>query len=690
MKTSSTALFALALLGLLGERARAQGADDCSAATTISGTGTFNVTTVGSTDSPQQSGACVTAHHDVWFKWTASATQSMAVSTCGTVGADTVIAVYGGTTCPSSGSEIACNDDSCGQQSSLFFSATNGATYLIQIGAWATATTFIGSFTVAPGANPCGSNAGPDVIVGDITDLQNVSAAGGLDAFTVGTTSCNIGTTILNWQGNNPLHPVIAEALYRYKIVNGAGRMEQVGIGWLKHGFASDTGSLCCTCQPPINNQIMGVGCSDPYVASQAGAQNGLTPRWQVNPHTGVFPYPGANPFWAGSTARRTEVALTDLEVSGGTTHYYIEATYVTQDDAQAGNNNNNESYKEILVSGGPSNFAFATAGFIHRMTQAIRAWGDVEPGVTLTDVQVPGDGLFIVGSHATSLGGGVWHYEFAVHNMNSDRAGGSFSVAVPAGANVTNIGFHDVTYRNGDGQLNIDQTGTDWPATVAGGSISWACETQAANPNANAIRWQTIYNFRFDANVAPQSGNVTLGLWKSGSPAAMSAAAEVPGGGTTTFAYCFGDGSGSACPCGNESAVGANAGCLNSLGTGGKLASTGTPSVGGDTFVLQGTDMPNGAALYFQGTTQIAGGAGALFGDGLRCAGGTVIRLAAKANTLGASQYPAAGDMPASVIGGDVAGDVRTYQCWYRNAIAFCQTETYNLTNGLQTTWQP
>jgi hypothetical protein len=686
----SSIVVLVASFSLCASRASAQGSNDCSTATTIAGTGSFPVTTVGATDSPQQSGACTPAHRDVWFKWTAGATQSMLFTTCGTVTADSVIAVFAGAGCPTSGSEIVCNDDACGQQSSVFFNATNGATYLFQIGAFGTSTTFTGSFQIVPGTNSCGANTGPDVIVGDITDLQNASAAAGIDAFTVGTTSCNVGTAQLNWMGNNPLHPVIAEACYRYKIVNGAGRMEQVGISWLKHGFASDTGSLCCTCQPPGNNQIMGIGCSDPYSASQAGAQQGLTPRWQVNPHTGVFPYPGANPFWTGTTARRNEVAVSDLEVTGGTTHYFVEATYITQDDAQAGNNNNNESYKEITVGGGPTNFSFATTGPIHRMQQAIRAWAGLEAGVTLTDVQVPGDGLFVVGSHATSLGAGVWHYEFAVHNMNSDRAGGSFTVPLPIGTTVTNAGFHDVTYRNGDGQLNIDQTGTDWPATIGASSVSWACETQAVNANANAIRWQSTYNFRFDADVAPQSGNVTLGLWKSGSPATASAAAEVPGFGGTTVAYCFGDGTGTPCPCGNNSAVGANSGCQNSLATGGTLTATGSASIASDTFTLHGSGMPDGAALYYQGTTQVAGGAGAVFGDGLRCAGGTTIRLSPKTNLLGQSQYPEPGDASVSVRGTDVVGDVRTYQCWYRNAAAFCQSETFNLTNGVQTTWQP
>ena len=32
-----------------------------------------------------------------------------------------------------------------------------------------------------------------------------------------------------------------------------------------------------------------------------------------------------------------------------------------------------------------------------------------------------------------TDLGGGIWHYEYAVHNLNSDRAARSFSVEFPA-----------------------------------------------------------------------------------------------------------------------------------------------------------------------------------------------------------------------------------------------------------------
>jgi hypothetical protein len=153
---------------------------------------------------------------------------------------------------------------------------------------------------------------------------------------------------------------------------------------------------------------------------------------------------------------------------------------------------------------------------------------------------------------------------------------------------------------------------------------------------------------------------------------------------------YCFGDGSGTACPCGNASAVGAKEGCQSSLGTGGKLVTGGIARITNDTFTLQGSRMPNSSTLYFQGTTQAGGGAGTVFGDGLRCANGSVVRLGTKTNVNGSSSYPEGGDTPVSIKGALTAGVTRTYQVWYRNAAPFCNVETFNLTNGASVVWAP
>ncbi len=680
----------------LALHASAQGSDDCATAAVILTTGTLSVSTVGSTDGTQQPGGCATIHHDVWFLWNATTSGPMNFSTCGGTAADTVIAVYAGSTCPGPGTEIACNDDSCGEESRLIFNAVAGNPYLLQIGSFDPNTTFSGSFHLVPGNVACNISSGPDVVVGQIIGIANYNPTNGIDAFTLGTTACNAGNTLIDWVGPTNHHPVIGETFYKHSVVNGAGRFEQIGMSWLKHGFASDTTNVCCTCLPPGDNQHMGVGCSDTYSASQAGAQSTLTPRWQVNAHTGNFPYPGANPTWSGTTARRCEALISELEVSSATVQYFAECTYTTADDALAGNGNNNASYIGINVTGAPANFGFAITGSTVMMQDAIRAWPTLETGVTLTDLQVPNDGLFIIGSNATDLGGGLYHYEYAVHNANSYLAGGSFSVPIPVGAVLSNVGFHDITYRNGDGLNNVSQTSTDWPAVQAGGAITWSCDTPAVDPNANAIRWATTYNFRFDANIAPASGSVAVGIWNVSTPTAYAVAATIPSGNGGLTSFCAGDGSVVPCPCANNGLAGR--GCENSAGTGGaEISASGVASLTADTlsFTTSG-ELASAPSLLLQGDASVAP---LPFGDGLRCAGGHLKRLIVQIASGGSVHVPGLTDSPVSqrsAFLGDVIplGGNRIYQIYYRDPDPnHCPVPTgnlFNATNAISATWGP
>ncbi|MCY2959149.1 MAG: hypothetical protein NTY35_03205 [Planctomycetota bacterium] len=157
----------------------------------------------------------------------------------------------------------------------------------------------------------------------------------------------------------------------------------------------------------------------------------------------------------------------------------------------------------------------------------------------------------------------------------------------------------------------------------------------------------------------------------------------------TPAQTVCVGDGSGTACPCGN--AGGPGRGCANSVNSAGaRLDASGTAWVSGDSFVLSGSGMPNGPVLYIQGSTAMNGGLGVALGDGLRCAGGLVVRLGTKSNVGGASSYPQPGDTSISVRGAVVAGGTHTYQAWYRNAATYCTADTFNLTNGLSVIWMP
>ena len=698
MKRLTRILLTSSCLGGLALVAAAQGTDSCTAPTAIAGAGSFafNNTSATTGTQGQANTACdffssTAITNDVWFVWTAPTTDTYEMSTCGTTGVDTKLAAYAGTACPG-GAPLACADDSCSSfQTTISFAATAGSTYVLQLGTYpfgAAGGTGTFSMSVYVPPPPCSVHTGPDVIVGDLQDIANYNTTGGLDAISLGTTSCNIGTVNLSWIANTNQHPAIGGNLYRYRVVSGSGRFEQIGMSWLKHGFFALSNELCCVNCQATDGSTLGVNCADPYTAGRNGGQGGLGPRWQVNAHTGVFTYPPANPSWSGNTARRCEFLLADVDTTPGV-RYFGEAQYVTPDDAAAGNQNNNASYRELSVTG-TTNFDFQFVTATQREKAAIEAWKVVDPAVTINDVQVSGDGLFKVAYKTTNLGGGQYHYEYAVYNMNSDRCGGSFSIPLPAGVVVSNVGFHDVDYRNGDGNGNVNFSGTDWTVTQTATSITWACQTQAANTNANALRWGTTYNFRFDANAAPSTGNATLGLWKTGSPGNVVTSVNVPAG-STNFAYCFGDGTGTACPCANNSVVGNNAGCLNSLASAGKLVVSGVASLSGDTVSLAGTGMPSGSALYFQGTTQLAGGLGNAFGDGLRCVGGTTVRLAIKTNSgAGSSSFPVGADPLVSVKGGVAAGDVRYYSIWYRDSASFCTANTYNLTNGWALSWAP
>jgi hypothetical protein len=153
--------------------------------------------------------------------------------------------------------------------------------------------------------------------------------------------------------------------------------------------------------------------------------------------------------------------------------------------------------------------------------------------------------------------------------------------------------------------------------------------------------------------------------------------------------AFCAGDGSALACPCGNLGAAGH--GCANSVdAAGGLLAAVGSASLAGDTVVLLGSGMPSAPVLYFQGTARQNGGLGAAFGDGLRCAAGMVVRLVQRTNVAGSSRFPGPQDQPLSQQGLVAAPGTRTYQAWYRNAASFCTADTFNLTNGLELVWAP
>jgi hypothetical protein len=390
--------------------------------------------------------------------------------------------------------------------------------------------------------------SGPDVIVGDLPDVEELGSAGTQVGLAVATTSCNNGDQPVDWfQLPQTDHPVVPQNLYRMSGgADNTERFEQIGQSWLKHTFFAledDACSFGCNTNGCGTGSHLCPGCSDPYSAGLNGEQDQIGSRAWVNPFTGNFPtnandHSGHN---HDGVSHRVLVEVDDLNTTlNQGASYFAEAQYVAPSEytwCQAHptecNMYNNASYRQYSVSGTTS-FSFSPVGNTVRMLSAIWAWTGAT--VSRSEPDPGNDGFWFIGYKVTNPSTGVWHYEYALYNMNLDRAIQSFSVPLGLGTSISNIGFHAPPQHPGwanDGTFNNQgYSSTPWAVTQAPDSITWNTETLAQNQNANAIRWGTLYNFRFDADQPPQNANATVGYFKTGSP--MMVAIQAPAGGAT------------------------------------------------------------------------------------------------------------------------------------------------------------
>lgn len=152
----------------------------------------------------------------------------------------------------------------------------------------------------------------------------------------------------------------------------------------------------------------------------------------------------------------------------------------------------------------------------------------------------------------------------------------------------------------------------------------------------------------------------------------------------TVGTAFCFGDGTGIPCPCGNPGLAGQ--GCANSTGVGAALDARGSASVTANSLVFTGLDLPPGTpALLFQGDGTTPGG-GLPFGDGLRCVGGGIRRLGLRASDPTGSATWGPG---LAGLGAWSAGSTQYFQVWYRDPSGPCAVG-FNLSHGVEVSFLP
>ena len=290
---------------------------------------------------------------------------------------------------------------------------------------------------------------GPDVIVGDVEDVAQFDPPVGTQVgLAIGTDSCNNGDQPVDWFALPQTdHPVVPQNLYRMSGgANNDERFEQIGQSWMKHTFLALEDFVCGTCNTSgcQTGAHLCPGCSDPYVSGLNGDQNSIGSRAWVNPFTGSFPS-NANDHSGhvhDGVSHRILVETSDLMPAGnpGAT-YFGEAAYISPHEytwclSHPGQCNmfNNYSYRQFSVSGGPTFFNFSPVSSTVRMQPAIQAWAATGATVNQLEPDPGNDGIWFMGYKVTNPSAGLWHYEYALFNMNLDRAIQSFSVPLNAG----------------------------------------------------------------------------------------------------------------------------------------------------------------------------------------------------------------------------------------------------------------
>jgi hypothetical protein len=409
-------------------------------------------------------------------------------------------------------------------------------------GATAITSLVLVALTLTPASAGGGSRVnGPDVTASRVgidgtnnQDFAYLGTVGTVRSYSMASTACNapwesnpVPDTTANWQPPTG-QPVIGQALYR--MPNDESRIEQIGLSWVKWSFCAVSETTCGSCQgTPCST--LGIGCADTYWATLNASTTYCGPRWEINPqgqgpgqhHDSSHVGPGSS-YNAGMWVETADIT------AGG--RFFAEIQYVNQDE-QLARRYNNASWREVFFNGTTMTGAAGGQSSVHRGYSALHAWKDNNPNVQISYVEDdPGAGRFEIGYLVTDNGDGTWTYEYAVHNLNSHRAARGFDVPMPSGVSITNMQFHDIGYHNNDGYngtTNFD--GTDWAVTVGPSAVSWSTSDFATNPNANALRWQTTYNYRFKANTAPVAGNAMITMYRTGGQASVSVPTLVPDG---------------------------------------------------------------------------------------------------------------------------------------------------------------
>ncbi|MFN9948043.1 MAG: hypothetical protein ACK56S_14480, partial [Planctomycetota bacterium] len=361
---------------------------------------------------------------------------------------------------------------------------------------------------------------------------------------------CNAGTVHIPWQTSpttagqmTDIHFKIAFLLAR----ESNGRIVQVSgpNSFVKHSRVTYNlgSSQCGTCQTGPASTFR-IGCYDAYSTGFNGDRFNLGPPGEIDPWTGSWNPVGSyfdrgDPAVTGATAGDGVQSLTQSQVSSFDTVknrvtvaeselsqagvFYGQVQLVCEGEPLAARGNNLLSERLNFTWNGTawstSNAGGPVAGSV------LNRWAGATRNTAGNGMD---DGRFLVAAKVTGPVNGVYHYEYAVHNIDNARGGASLKIPLAPSAQLTAVGFRDI-----DGNVL-----NDWSWSRNGGELAFLA---SAN---NSLDWNSIYNFWFDTTVAPTTGTVTIDQARIG-PGALSVAvaSDVPNGALSATVASLGTG---------------------------------------------------------------------------------------------------------------------------------------------------
>ena len=348
-------------------------------------------------------------------------------------------------------------------------------------------------------------------IEGRMNTFFSDAHSGSTTVVSMSTTACNPGSVLGTWEAApDPNHPMICQTYYRLS----GNRFQQISdYSHVKHSFGSTNSNGCgysSSCVGGAAFSQLGLNCSDTYGSGLNWNRNDLGPREEINPNPQTpqqwfmfgshfdrgWPQTPANgsisPINPTSNIQfRNQIPDSDLGVPGA--RYFGQVYYLHEREPETNRENNMSSREMTITTTNASSISGLQYGSVLNRYAAIT-------GARLTSAAnyVGGqnrDGRFYIASHVEQLADGWYAYEYAVYNRDNDGKGAEIRFPLCPDGRFRNTGMADVDTNGGN----------QWTASRQGNELVFTA------PASNPHRWDSLFNFWFESDAAPENGMIEI-----------------------------------------------------------------------------------------------------------------------------------------------------------------------------------